>query len=279
MAIIQVFTQTGLDLKAEAFSDGSELTVDNIRAITSSSGFVTTEAAAIALTAMPGDSAGTRVDNNNPFGRHSGNVAQFGFVGTGTAVYLIYSYGFYNANRLIGYVCDSDGASIGGKSAATAALTSLTVEFTNGDTTGLAENNYVLIPPGSEDFIGGLQLATQAEFNAGTDDKKAVTSKKFRTWWNALSIPASKISGLSAQLANYVTLNYLAGVLRGKADVHSDTLTGEPKSTTPAATDSSTRIATTAFVNSWYADTIHVSTSDPTSSDGSRGDIWLKREA
>lgn len=212
MAIIQVFTQTGLDLKAAAFAASTELTVDNIRAITDSNAFVTTEAAAIALTAMPGDSAGTRVDNNNPFGRYSGNVAQFGFVGTGTDTYLIYSYGLYNANRLIGYVCDSDGASVGGKSTATAALTSLTVEFTNGDTTGLAENNYVLIPPGTDTMIGGFTLASQDDLDNGTGDG-AVISSRLAVWWTK-----AKAALPAPDLSRYVTLTYLSGALRAKQD-------------------------------------------------------------
>ena len=277
--IIQVFTQTGLDWKAANFAASTPQGVAKIRAITSSSGFVTTTAAAVALTAMPADAEANRVDVDSPFGRYSGNVAQYGFVGTGTGTYLIYSYGLFNAaDQLIGYICDDAGASIGSKTGSTAALASLTVEFTNGDTSGLAENNYVLIPPGTDDLVGGFTAASQADINAGRG-KGAVIGERLGAWWTQLSIPVSKIQGLTSALGGYVTLTYLAGVLRIKADVDSETLTGTPRSTTPPATDSSTRIATTAFVNSWYADTIHVSTSDPTSTDGSRGDIWLKREA
>ena len=271
--IIQVFTQTGLNLKAAALAANTPLTVDNIRAITDSAGFVTTEAAAIALTAMPRDAEAVRVDNASPFGRYSGNIAQYSFVGTGTATYFIYAYGLFNAGRLIGFVCDDAGAAIGSKTAATAALASLTVEFTNGNTSGLADNQYVLIPPGTESLIGGFLLASQDDIDNGRGDG-AVVSSRLAAWWTKAraALPAPDLS-------RYVTLTYLAGVLRVKANVDSATLTGTPKSTTPTASDNSTRIATTAFVHNWFADTVHVSTSDPTASDWAPGDIWLKREA
>lgn len=89
---------------------------------------------------------------------------------------------------------------------------------------------------------------------------------------------ATLTANAAAQHNNLVSLDAL------KANIASPVLTGEPLSTTPATEDSSTRIATTAFVKSaiadadnglWKGSNKFVSVTTPTSSDGASGDIWF----
>ena len=70
-----------------------------------------------------------------------------------------------------------------------------------------------------------------------------------------------------------------------KAPIDNPSFTGTPLSTTPETTDSSTQIATTAFVKSaivaadnakWQGSTKYVSTSLPTGADGIDGDFWFQ---
>jgi hypothetical protein len=82
-----------------------------------------------------------------------------------------------------------------------------------------------------------------------------------------------------AQANNLTLLNNI------KADIASPTFTGTPISTTPSTNDSSTKIATTAFVKNsiaaatnslWQGSTKFVSTVEPSSGDGADGDIWFQ---
>jgi hypothetical protein len=98
----------------------------------------------------------------------------------------------------------------------------------------------------------------------------------------ALLSAQSNIANLQIQVdaLTVSTSNDLTTGLSSKAPINSPTFTGTPAAPTPTTSDNSTKLATTAFVKSrepyWDGRQLHVSTLDPTSSDGAEGDIWLK---
>lgn len=98
----------------------------------------------------------------------------------------------------------------------------------------------------------------------------------------ALLSAQSNIANLQIQVdaLTVSTTNDLTTGLSSKAPINSPTFTGTPAAPTPNTSDNSTKLATTAFVKSreayWDGRQLHVSTLDPTSSDGAEGDIWLK---
>lgn len=51
-------------------------------------------------------------------------------------------------------------------------------------------------PSASETVEGIIEIATQAETNAGTDDQRAVTPLKLATWWTAIKAAAATIAGI-----------------------------------------------------------------------------------
>jgi len=123
-----------------------------------------------------------------------------------------------------------------------------------------------------DDLLDGTNTSSQAELNILT----GVTST------------AVEINILDGLTATTTELNAVSGVnsdvqvqLDSKAPLASPTLTGTPLSTTPATSDNSTKIATTAYVQTEIgsiggnaAGDRTVSTSAP--SGGSDGDIWYR---
>lgn len=100
---------------------------------------------------------------------------------------------------------------------------------------------------------------------------------------------ATNVAAINASIATLVANaatqhNSLLSLDNLKANIASPTLTGTPLSTTPSTEDTSTRIATTAFVKSaiaaadnglWKGSNKFVSTTTPTAGDGADGDIWF----
>lgn len=96
-----------------------------------------------------------------------------------------------------------------------------------------------------------------------------------------VSTLSGQVSTLSGQVSTHTSqISTLNTQMSAKAPVASPSFTGTPKSTTPASTDNSTRIATTAFVRAVVADlgggggSIVVSASQP--SGQKVGDLWYK---
>ena len=97
----------------------------------------------------------------------------------------------------------------------------------------------------------------------------------------SVSSVSSQVSTLSGQVSTHTSqISTLNSQMSSKAPLASPSFTGTPKSTTPASTDNSTRIATTAFVQAVVADlgggggSIVVSASQP--SGQKVGDLWYK---
>jgi hypothetical protein len=98
-----------------------------------------------------------------------------------------------------------------------------------------------------------------------------------------VAIINASIAVLTANAA--AQANSLTNLNNIKANIASPTFTGTPLSTTPSTDDSSTKIATTAFVKNsiaaatnslWQGSTKFVSTVEPSSGDGADGDIWFQ---
>ena len=95
-----------------------------------------------------------------------------------------------------------------------------------------------------------------------------------------VSTHTSQISTLSSQVSTHTSqISTLNTQMSAKAPVASPSFTGTPRSTTPASTDNSTRIATTAFVKAVVSSlggggSIVVSASQP--SGQKVGDLWYK---
>lgn len=110
--------------------------------------------------------------------------------------------------------------------------------------------------------------------------------------------PALRISGLNNQITiandpvlslGVATKNYvdtaIASTVVSYAKIVSPTLSGQPRAPTPAVTDNSTQIATTAFTKNaisatrdalWLGSNKTVSTSAPTTGSGNIGDFWFQ---
>lgn len=96
---------------------------------------------------------------------------------------------------------------------------------------------------------------------------------------NLPGAPVTSVAGRTGTIVLSVT------DISGAAPTNSPVLTGSPTTTTPATGDISSRVASTSFVKSaiaastnskWQGSTKYVSTSSPTSGDGSDGDFWFK---
>lgn len=95
-----------------------------------------------------------------------------------------------------------------------------------------------------------------------------------------VSTLSGQVSTLSGQVSTHTSqISTLNTQMSAKAPVASPSFTGTPRSTTPASTDNSTRIATTAFVKAVVSSlggggSIVVSASRP--SGQKVGDLWYK---
>lgn len=89
-----------------------------------------------------------------------------------------------------------------------------------------------------------------------------------------LTFDSAPVSGST----NPVTSNGVYSELSTKADLNSPSFTGTPVAPTAASSTNTTQLATTAFVQnviSGKQNSITISNTEPTASDGSNGDIWL----
>jgi hypothetical protein len=99
-----------------------------------------------------------------------------------------------------------------------------------------------------------------------------------------VTVVGNPVSAMGVATKNYVDATVLTATTP-LAPIASATLTGTPNSTTPAATDNTTRIATTAFTQAaiaastqalWQGSHQFVSTATPTTLDGAVGDFWFQ---
>ena len=152
-----------------------------------------------------------------------------------------------------------DAGRVFAKTAGSVILRRLRLQATGAQLTNATFNVTLSAPQGTEDIPGVLELATQPEVNAETDDQRAVTPLKLAGWFsqvmtavgNIPALPISKITGLGSALLL-------------KANINSPTLTGTARATSPAGSDDSTRIATTAQVQDAIDRRTLVITTDPT---------------
>jgi hypothetical protein len=99
-----------------------------------------------------------------------------------------------------------------------------------------------------------------------------------------VTVAGNPVSAMGVATKNYVDATVLTATTP-LANIASATLTGTPNSTTPVATDNTTRIATTAFTQAaiaastqalWQGSHQIVSTATPTALDGVVGDFWFQ---
>ncbi len=106
--------------------------------------------------------------------------------------YTLWGFGFYlEDGTLAAYYSQkaADGA-IMEKAPAAQLLLSLDVQFVSIDAATLSFPSATFLnPPATEDIQGVIELATQAEVDAGTDDVRAVTPKKAATRYAPLKAP------------------------------------------------------------------------------------------
>ena len=93
-----------------------------------------------------------------------------------------------------------------------------------------------------------IEIATQSEAQIGTNNTKMMTPLRVKQVLDAFQ-PIIDTS-LSSQSTNAVQNKIITTALDLKAPLVSPSLTGEPTAPTPSAGDNSTRIATTAFIQS-----------------------------
>lgn len=132
-------------------------------------------------------------------------------------------------------------------------------------------------------YVGALPFVAdefEAQIQSLETDVTAVEGS-VDTLEGTVSSVSSQVSTLSGQVSTHTSqISTLNTQMSSKAPLASPSFTGTPKSTTPASTDNSTRIATTAFVQAVVADigggggSIVVSASQP--SGQKVGDLWYK---
>ena len=132
-------------------------------------------------------------------------------------------------------------------------------------------------------YVGALpfvadELKTQIQ---SVEADVTAVEEDIATLEGSVSTVSGQVSSLSGQVSTHTSqISTLNTQMSAKAPVASPSFTGTPKSTTPASTDNSTRIATTAFVKAVVADLggggggIVVSASQP--SGQKVGDLWYK---
>lgn len=125
-------------------------------------------------------------------------------------------------------------------------------------------------------------IATQLSEAATNSRVDAINLATRNAIVSNISIVNGNITAVNSRLNsvnNALTTAFTAN-LTNKADINSPILTGNPRAPTASAGDNSQTIATTAYVMArsqfWGGSRKFVSTGNPSSSDGSDGDIWFK---
>lgn len=110
-------------------------------------------------------------------------------------------------------------------------------------------------PAATESTAGLVELATQGEVDAGVDDQRAVTPAKLAARGYALlaspaftGTPTAPTQADGNSSTRLATTAFVATALTNYAPLASPALTGSPTAPTQASNDSSTKLATTAFV-------------------------------
>lgn len=158
MATIKVITTAGLARQAAAMRGGPAVVIDSIRV--GSVGFATTEAQALALTALVGATLKTQAD---PAGVSEGSVVQFTYNDPSADTYNVTEIGLFDGTDLIAYACDDAGAALISKSAVTAGLIGVTVNFTNATFTGTFSTPVQLPPTATAAQPGVVRLASNSD--------------------------------------------------------------------------------------------------------------------
>lgn len=137
--------------------------------------------------------------------------------------------------------------------------------------TGAALTTYA---PKDSPFFTGTPMAPNP---SASEDSEILATTRYVTVKDA-----TNKSWTSQQITNQVTLlsQSVNNSLALKAPIDSPTLTGTPTAPTVSFSDTSTKIATTAFVRNatqyWDGSRKFVSTNSPSSGDGSDGDFWFQ---
>ena len=184
MAIIQVITNYGEQLRAQNLVDDSTFQVVNIKA---GGGHVTTAAAAQALTDIVTPFVPAR-ENANPPGvtLPDDPVAQFRYRETASVNYEIKEYGVFVAGGMTHYVCRDDGGTLHEKTAGLALDVGLYFAVASGDQAAFTFQDPLTVPVAtpptnnSAGVPGIVRLASAAEFLAaltGTDPADGIQHK------------------------------------------------------------------------------------------------------
>ena len=202
----------------------------------------------------------------NPPGGATGNTHAVDWQdgAEGDAVgYDVHEWGLFatpaGGAEYLAYYESVDAGAVFSKTAGSVILRRGRLQATGAQLANSTFNVTLTAPQGNEAIPGVLELATQPEVNAETDDERAFTSLKLGAWWSQVTIllgnipnlPISKIINLSSQLLL-------------KANINSPTLTGTARATSTSGSDDSTRIATTAMVQDAIDRRTVVLTADPT---------------
>ena len=199
MAKIKTITTVGENLTISAIGSGTNVQIDRI--VAGKVGHVTTLAAAKALTAMPTATGNDLVGIDNPFGRVADNSLQVQWSDTPAVDYGVTQFGLFVGSDLYGYICDDAGANITVLSAGRTSIESVEIVVTDEQASvATFANTYLLIPPATDDVLGGVTLNSIRSIisglisSIGNLSANVITSGQFSIA-RIPNIPWSKITG------------------------------------------------------------------------------------
>ena len=184
-----ILTAAGLNLQANNLLNG---TLSGVNKITLGSGRRDPDGTETQLVA-PLNPVRELAD---PSGFVDGAVGVVDYVQEGDAsAFVVNEAGLWVDDLLVAYA-SSAGGSIFTKTANQRIVHRFQWTTANGELSTFTFASALDNPAASEATAGIVRLASQGEVNAGADAVKPVTPATLGGWWNQLSVPASKLSGL-----------------------------------------------------------------------------------
>ena len=103
-----------------------------------------------------------------------------------TAAYSLGEFGLYTDTGIL-FAIHSGSSVILEKSSAGILLLSADIVLTGDDAANIViQGDGFSLPPASETVAGVVELATQSEVNAGSDNRRAIVPARLRAWWDSV---------------------------------------------------------------------------------------------
>ncbi|MEG0422875.1 MAG: hypothetical protein RR589_18425, partial [Hafnia sp.] len=176
--------------------------------------------------------------------------------------YVVHTVGLYTDKNIL-FAVYSRQTPIINKSSATVMLISSDITFKSLDTANITFGDVVFInPPASESVIGVSRFANKEEIDAGKDSTLSVSAKRFKDEIdkkanlnspNFTGTPTAPTVAESDSSIKVANTAFIKQVLLAYAKLASPNFTGKPTAPTASQSTNDTQLATTAFVRTAIA--------------------------